>query len=205
MTRLALILLSLIAVVAAYGCSDDAKVDGVSLPIDELCAGDIVFRRGEGVASDMVDYSDVHGQYSHVGVVALSDSGSVVVHAVPGRVPGQSGEDIVRAEKIESFFSAEQSTRGEIRRLTLDSVQRSRLNRAALEIARRQVEFDHSYSLEDTTKLYCTELLQRLFADIGVDLAQGRISRINMVGLGDSILMPSDIYFNDGLKTIFSY
>jgi hypothetical protein len=47
--------------------------------------------------------------------------------------------------------------------------------------------------------------LQRLFADIGVDLAQGRISRINMVGLGDSILMPSDIYFNDGLKTIFSY
>jgi hypothetical protein len=84
-------------------------------------------------------------------------------------------------------------------------VQRSRLNRAALEIARRQVEFDHSYSLEDTAKLYCTELLQRLFADIGVDLAQGRISRINMVGLGDSILMPSDIYFNDGLKTIFSY
>lgn len=104
-------LLSLIAVVAAYGCSDDAKVEGVSLPIEELCAGDIVFRRGEGVASDMVDYSDVHGQYSHVGVVAMSDSGPVVVHAVPGRVPGQSGEDIVRAEKIERVFSLPSSRR----------------------------------------------------------------------------------------------
>lgn len=175
------------------------------IPIEKLQAGDIAFRRGESIASEVVLYNDIDGRYSHVGLVVETDSGLMVAHSVPGETSTQETIDAIQIEHINHFFEPKVSVRGEIMRMNLDSVQRHLLNILALKKVDDKAPFDHNYDLSDTTKLYCTELLQLLFKNIGIDLAQGRTTPINVPGLSNNYIMPSDIYNNNNLKTIFYY
>lgn len=197
------ILLMAVACAGLVQCNVPARTQVPTIPIELLQEGDIVFRRGYGFASEMVVYNDADGKYSHVGVVVNSEKGLMIAHSVPG---GDAEEnDIMRLERIEQFYSAESSSCGEIVRMELDSLQRRRLSEMAVAKANEKIPFDHNYDLEDTTALYCTELVQLLYRNIGIDLAEGRITRLNAPGFSSDYLMPSDIYQNRNLKTIFKY
>ena len=184
-------------------CSSPRSREALDIPVDVLQEGDIAFRRGDGVVSDIVAYNDADGKYSHVGVVARVDSGFVVVHAVPGE--GEDGKDRVRAVALSDFFAPEKALRGEIMNIPLDSAQRRIIGLRALEKARQEVEFDHQYDLTDTTKLYCSELLQLIFGHVGVDLAQGRYTHINVPSMTGDYIMPSDIHKNPNLKSTYLF
>ena len=197
------IVLMAVACAGLVQCNVPARTQVPTIPIELLQEGDIVFRRGYGFASEMVVYNDADGKYSHVGVVVNSEKGLMIAHSVPG---GDAEEnDIMRLERIEQFYSAESSSCGEIVRRELDSLQRRRLSEMAVAKANEKIPFDHNYDLEDTTALYCTELVQLLYRNIGIDLAEGRITRLNAPGFSSDYLMPSDIYQNRNLKTIFKY
>ena len=197
------IVLMAVACAGLVQCNVPARTQVPTIPIELLQEGDIVFRRGYGFASEMVVYNDADGKYSHVGVVVNSEKGLMIAHSVPG---GDAEEnDIMRLERIEQFYSAESSSCGEIVRMELDSLQRRRLSEMAVAKANEKIPFDHNYDLEDTTSLYCTELVQLLYRNIGIDLAEGRITRLNAPGFSSDYLMPSDIYQNRNLKTIFKY
>lgn len=197
------IVLMAVACAGLVQCNVPARTQVPTIPIELLQEGDIVFRRGYGFASEMVVYNDADGKYSHVGVVVNSEKGLMIAHSVPG---GDAEEnDIMRLERIEQFYSAESSSCGEIVRMELDSLQRRRLSEMAVTKANEKIPFDHNYDLEDTTALYCTELVQLLYRNIGIDLAEGRITRLNAPGFSSDYLMPSDIYQNRNLKTIFKY
>ncbi len=197
------IVLMAVACAGLVQCNVPARTQVPTIPIELLQEGDIVFRRGYGFASEMVVYNDADGKYSHVGVVVNSEKGLMIAHLVPG---GDAEEnDIMRLERIEQFYSAESSSCGEIVRMELDSLQRRRLSEMAVAKANEKIPFDHNYDLEDTTALYCTELVQLLYRNIGIDLAEGRITRLNAPGFSSDYLMPSDIYQNRNLKTIFKY
>lgn len=197
------IVLMAVACAGLVQCNVPTRTQVPTIPIELLQEGDIVFRRGYGFASEMVVYNDADGKYSHVGVVVNSEKGLMIAHSVPG---GDAEEnDIMRLERIEQFYSAESSSCGEIVRMELDSLQRRRLSEMAVAKANEKIPFDHNYDLEDTTALYCTELVQLLYRNIGIDLAEGRITRLNAPGFSSDYLMPSDIYQNRNLKTIFKY
>ena len=197
------IVLMAVACAGLVQCNVPARTQVPTIPIELLQEGDIVFRRGYGFASEMVVYNDADGKYSHVGVVVNSEKGLMIAHSVPG---GDAEEnDIMRLERIEQFYSAESSSCGEIVRMELDSLQRRRLSEMAVAKANEKIPFDHNYDLSDTTALYCTELVQLLYRNIGIDLAEGRITRLNAPGFSSDYLMPSDIYQNRNLKTIFKY
>ena len=95
-------------------CTDDVQSRKIDFPLESFQAGDIVFRRGEGFASRMVIFNDPDGDYSHVGMIVQKDSTLVVVHALPGNHPTQSGKDLVRAESIAEFFSTENALYGKV-------------------------------------------------------------------------------------------
>lgn len=197
------IVLMAVACAGLVQCNVPTRTQVPTIPIELLQEGDIVFRRGYGFASEMVVYNDADGKYSHVGVVVNGEKGLMIAHSVPG---GDAEEnDIMRLERIEQFYSAESSSCGEIVRMELDSLQRRRLSEMAVAKANEKIPFDHNYDLEDTTALYCTELVQLLYRNIGIDLAEGRITRLNAPGFSSDYLMPSDIYQNRNLKTIFKY
>ena len=200
MSHLVLHIITIVIMVGFTQCTTRQVSSEFTISTNLLQEGDIAFRRGEGITSDIVAYNDADGKYSHVGVVAKIDSCFVIVHSVPGE--GTEGQDIVRAVALNDFFATDKAIKGEIMRIALDSLQQQVISKRAIEKARLQVEFDHQYNLDDTTKLYCTELLQLLFGHIGIDLAQGRTTHINVPGMTGDYIMPSDIHQNSNLESI---
>ncbi len=186
-------------------CSGEISTNEIIIPEDEIRQGDIAFRRGDGVVSDIVLYNDVDGKYSHVGIIVGQSDSLMVVHAVPGEHDTANDFDRVKIESINRFFGSDVATRGAVMRMSLTDEQCRLIGLYAKEKAEAMVAFDHNYNLEDTTKLYCTELVQLLFKRIGIDLAQGRITTIICPGMSGDYIMPSDIYKNKNMTTVFTY
>ena len=197
-------LLNGMVIIALFSCSNHQK-ERPLIPIEELKQGDVAFRRGEGVISDIVLYSDADGLYSHVGLIVLHNDTIKVVHSVPGEHDDESDFDRVKIEPIEDFYSEERAERGEVLRMNLTEEQRECVAKLALEKVVHKVKFDHDYNLNDTTKLYCTEFVQLMFKNVGIDLAEGRISDILFPGMSNKYIMPSDLYKNKKLTSIYKY
>jgi uncharacterized protein YycO len=179
-------------------CRGDAGIEFSK----ELSEGDLVFRRGRGSKTRAVLAVDSAGLYSHVGIVCGTDSGLVVVHAVPGE---GAVREVVKAERPGEFFSPHRAVSGAVCRLQSSEEIRSAAARYALDAQQAGLEFDHDYDLEDSTRLYCTELVWRAFGAAGVDLSGGRRSRVDMPGFEGDYIMPSDIYCDTLLKEITKF
>ena len=192
-------------IVVVHSCSNEDQMPAHELPLDKIMPGDIAFRRGEGLVSDMVLFNDADGKYSHIGVIVLHNDSLKVVHAVPGENDTPDDFDRVKIDRIADFFSNKKAIKGEIMRIAMTDSQRQIITSSALQKAMTKIEFDHNYNLEDTTKLYCTELVQLLFSNAGIDLAEGRVTKINCPGLSRKYIMPSDIYKNKDLERVCFY
>lgn len=165
------------------------------LPDDvELRAGDVVFRRGCGLLSHAVLKADNRGVYSHTGIVVDSCGVAMIVHAVPAE-PDYDGEpDRVKMEPPEQFFGSDRAVAGEVRR-PLDSVAAARAAEMALQLYRQGTLFDHDYDCNDTTQMYCTELLLYSFSRAGLPLSVSPSPTPFTLSIikADSVFMPSDI------------
>ena len=75
----------------------------------------------------------------------------------------------------------------------------------ALQVAERGTLFDHSYDLSDTTEMYCTELVDFAYRKAGIELAEGRISRVDVPAFGGTYLLPSDLAANHRLQMIYHF
>lgn len=74
----------------------------------KLTAGDILFRRGRSLISRAVLAADGHGEYSHVGLVALVADRPWVLHATPPEEPNIAGGVI--AEPLALFLAPDRAS-----------------------------------------------------------------------------------------------
>ena len=163
-------------------------------PLEQIRAGDLAFRCGQGLFSRVVTLSEEEGIYSHVGVIVPDGDVWKVVHAVPGERQDGKDFDRVKAEDIEVFFAPGRAVKGCLVHTGLsDSTRVGMLCRQALQQARDSVPFDDNYSLEDSTALYCTELVWRLYLRQGVDLTQGRRRYVNALQIKGDVILPEHI------------
>ena len=83
--------------------------------------------------------------------------------------------------------------------------------RKALEIYRRGVLFDHDYDISDTTKMYCSELVELAYSTHGISPAEGRRHNMGFPGMKlKNVILPSDYlkshhlhmveHFQDGIS-----
>ena len=147
-----------------------------AFPADSMHEGDLVFRRGNGVASHAVVGADPDGR------------------SVPGEAGEDGAPDRVKVEAVASFFAPDKAREGALLHFTCDSTVARRAARLALEIAARGVEFDHDYDLGDTCRLYCTELVHHVYSRCGIDVTEGRRTHLALPGFTGDYIMPSDIY-----------
>ncbi len=141
-----------------------------------LQQGDVVLRLGRGTKSQAVLQADAGGEYSHAGLVVRTDSGLMVVHAVPGEA-GADGVDRVKMERLEAFYAHARAKKGLVLRLQ-DTTGTERAACYCRERCLAGMEFDHDYNLEDTTTIYCTELIWRAYLLSGVDVTDGQRKQI---------------------------
>lgn len=193
----------------AAGCDAACGRDCIAPPSleEHLREGDLLFRRGIGIAGATVRALDRGGRYSHVGVAVRSDSGWMVVHAVPSEPDFDGDIDRVKCEPVDRFYSGFRASAGCIMRLrdTLNSAAPARAAREALRLSRLRVPFDHEYAWEDTTRLYCTQLVAYVYSLSSVDLAEDRRTRCTLTGLAGDYVFPSDVAQSPLLTLIHSF
>ena len=175
------------------------------LPPDaELRPGDVVFRRGEGLTSHVVLAADREGNYSHTGIVVDSCGTLLIVHAVPGEPDFEGDPDRVKADRPDHYFDTQYARIGEVCR-TADSTAARRAADAAWQVYRRHTLFDHDYNDQDTTRMYCTELVAYAYAQAGIDIVEGRGHHINLPFLQADCVFPSDIHASPFLTTVIQF
>ena len=151
-------------------CHSSSKEDWSILPADlQLQAGDVVFRQGSGLDSRTVMTVDSNSCYSHIGIVVDSAGCPMIVHAVPGEPDFPGDFDRIKMDQPATFFLHSRALIGEVMRpKQQDKAQKAAL--AALELYHRHIPFDHDYNDEDSTEMYCTELIDFVFRAAGVQL-----------------------------------
>jgi hypothetical protein len=186
-------------------CSRNEKMADIS-NID-FREGDIVFRRGRGVKSEAVLHVDTAGLYSHSGIVVKCDSAFMIIHITPDEREAGETEDRIKMEPPETFFAPDRAKFGSVYRLPDDTLNMAKTAaEQALRLWKRGVVFDHDYVLDDSTQMYCTELVWHVYRMAGKDITNNSRSEIVNVPLFSGVyILPSDIYSNKELVIVFSF
>ena len=132
--------------------------------INLLHGGDIILRRGYGfVSSRIVETLKDTLDVSHCGIIVQTDSCWSVVHSIPGRFSLFPKKDGVIISTLSEFVEDSYHNSIIITRLKKDNLHR--ITPKALSYAEREVPFDYDFNYNDTTTLYCSELILRILED----------------------------------------
>ncbi|MDZ7743247.1 MAG: YiiX/YebB-like N1pC/P60 family cysteine hydrolase [Bacteroidota bacterium] len=193
--------LSLTFMVACHEVNSNEAPIWNQLSLEE---GDIVYRRGSSLASQVVLASDTRGNYSHIGIIVRDSGAYKVVHAVPGESePG--APDLVKMDPLRDFFADNRAVAGEIMRLEMNDSLRSLVAENAKDCYFRDAPFDHHYDLSGQTELYCTELIWFVFKTIDIDITRNSRTHVNFLSFKGDFIFPSDISNNTNLISIYSF
>ena len=176
---------------------------GRVLPLSEIEEGDLAFRCGRGVFSRIVTSAEEEGVYSHVGVVVRDEGRWKVAHAVPAEPDYKGDFDRVKLEDIEVFFATDRAWSGCLVRPGVSDPER--MSAEAIRAARDSVAFDGGYDLADSSKVYCTEFVWRLYLHDGKDLSEGRRRYIRVLGVNGDVILPEHLLKYKGIEPYFKF
>lgn len=159
----------------------------------ELKAGDIVLRCGSGMTSRAVQMADGGGCYSHVGIVVDSAGTLMIVHAVPHEHEDPKDEETVKMDTPEIFFSSMRTSNGRIMSYSDNTMARAAAQ-VAMVIYRKAIIFDHDYDINDTTRMYCSELVEYAYKKgTGISITENARHNVNLpVFTFKNVILPSD-------------
>lgn len=200
-------LLILLMLALAAGCGRGSGEDQTAaLPYGEMRTGDLAFRCGRGVFSRAVTSAEGDGIYSHVGLLVNDGGLWKVVHAVPREREFAGDFDRVKAESVEVFFGDDRAKSGCLVHTGLtDGSKIESMKATALQWARDSIPFDDAYDLADSTRLYCTELVWRLYRNAGIDLSEERRRRIHLFSIDGDCLLPEHLYHYTTNETYYHF
>ena len=191
-------------VMFAMSCSSDSADENQTIYPDsvDLRAGDLAFRCGGSFDSRAVLIADHGGDFSHVGIVVDDNGKKMIVHAVPDEPEFEGDVDRVKMETPQKFFIRKNAAYGQISRYA-DSTVASKAAEVALDVFRRGTLFDPEFNIDDTTRMYCTELILFSYDRAGAPL--NLKPRHKAQWMDYESIMPSDIIETGKFQKIVSF
>ena len=198
------VLIALLAIPVATGDRQEPADPAFGLDTGLLETGDLIFRRGQSIASRLVLLADTQSVYSHVGLVLMGGSEALVVHVVPAETADNLA--LVRVEPLANFIDARHASAISVRRLDHARARQyaSLAATAACAYAREALSFDVSFDLDSEDRLYCTELVWRAYLEAGIDLVDGVFVRLETPFGSGSFLTLSSLLKSRYLREIVS-
>ena len=149
--------------------------------------------------------ADGGGDYSHCGIVVIAGGKAMVVHAVPDEPDFEGDVDRVKMEPIRCFYSSIRASKGCVLRCKNRDAARRSVKRA-LQYYKLGLLFDHDYDIADSTKLYCSELVELAYRGGGIDISGGRRHNIRLPGMKlQNVILPSDFLKSKMLYTVAEF
>lgn len=159
--------------------------------------GDLVFRRGRDIDSQVVLDADTAGQYSHVGLAWVHNGKVLIVHALPDENGTKNG---VIVESLEIFSSESKASGIGIYRRHATTETLNNIVMYALTFKGRP--FDTSFDISNQDRFYCTELVWVAYQHFGLHL----IKSLDYLGLPmkpGNYILPGTIQTGRGISEIF--
>ena len=200
-----IIAITCMLLLTVFACSNGTGTGNCpELPYELMREGDLVFRRGRSLTSNMVVMKDKHS-YSHIGLLHKSDSGWCIIHSVNDEYDFEGDFDRVKIDRVEKFFSASRASAGAIAHSFVDDSIAGKISQMALEHVKDSTRFDSSFITDENSELYCTELIYELYKEFGIDITEGRRTKAGLFSFPDEIIFPSDIVENYKLEIYFVF
>ena len=204
------LLLTIIIVFASYSfikshSNNSIQKQNSSLEISKLNlqSGDLIFRRGTSIESQIVLLTDKESEFSHVGMIYKTNGEVFVIHTVPKENDSDPG--FIKFESVEEFLSDGKAARIGVYRLTQSSPDRIKIaSNFAYKCYIKKYCFDNNYDLVSDKQLYCTELIWKAYKRAGVDLVCSRLRNINFIITNKIMIMPSSIIESKLLEKVYS-
>lgn len=164
-----------------YYSDQDQSVSYYHLSSNEIAQiqdGDIILRHGFGFVSDMiVEKLGETYDLSHCAIVCKDSTSLFVIHSVSSSVSPYDG---VQSQELEPFIR--DSKKNSVIIVRYKPKDKSRSNKGislrAREYLKKQVPFDHSFDINDSSELYCTELPWKcILNEFGDDILMDRYNR----------------------------
>ena len=111
----------------------------------------------------------------------------------------------VKIEPLECFFSRERASAGAMYHSWVSDSLSAILTARAMQLARDSVRFDASFNHHDRSELYCTELVYHLYEGVGIDITQGRRTKVGIMSFPDEVIFPDDIQENKNIIKYFEF
>jgi len=175
-------------------------------PIPEfikLQSGDLIFRRGRSAESHVVLLTDHKSQFSHVGIIYVENLVPYVIHAVPGENKG--GPDFIKKEKLTTFLAPEKASTYSIYRSDYSEEINKSAALFANQLYRQKLLFDNKYDLKTDDKLYCTELVLKVFQQATNQSVKLHTTRLSVLIGNIDLIMPGNIIENPHFQPIINY
>ncbi len=187
--------LAFLCVLFCFSCGcGTQKLHSVFPDSVQLRVGDVVFRLGESLESNVVNIADRGGRYSHCGIVVDSAGQFRVVHAVPDELDFPGDSERVKMDEIDVFFRQDRAWAGAVCRMD-DSLAALKAAEKAKAVYLRHTLFDNDYDECDTTKFYCSELIWHAYKHAGYDIIGPERHSYNVLFRRiDSCIVPSQVY-----------
>lgn len=157
-----------------------------------LREGDLVFRRGQGLWSEVFAEASAHDRrFSHVGVLLRTGDSWQVAHA---SAEDLTGVGCAAIEPLRTFLR--DTSAFEIRRPRLEAGQLRQFVAMLRGAARSRIPFDTEFSLATPDRVYCTELIWQAWTRAtGADplprktlwRGQSIVSIEDVISLGDAV------------------
>jgi hypothetical protein len=182
---------------------------GSASPNRPLRTGDIVFQTSKSAQSDAIQLA-THSTFTHVGIVA-HEGGKLVVYEALGTVHTTPIEAWI-ARSPETFVAKRLKNSN----VVFDSPTRTKL----VEVGKRHLgkPYDAAFDWSDS-KMYCSEVVWKIYHEIGVDLGIPRALREfdltspvvktaleqrygKKVPLDAPMISPQQIFDSDALETV---
>lgn len=172
------------------------KVTSFKINVEEVQNGDLIFRSGNSLVSEVVRAMDTQKTYSHVGILLKSNGNLNVIHTEPA-------SKVAIVEPIESFISFEKADSiGVFRLKEIEAKKRDLIAEIAKEFATNNTPFDAFFDLNTEHTLYCTELVWQAISKAGVKWAKISNGYLTNDFQGKDYILPSMLLKDQYVHTI---
>lgn len=167
--------------------------------------GDIVFRQGNSSVSNAVLVADEKADYSHVGIVVLVNEVPFVIHACPPEIESFNSDNKIKMDSISVFFSTQYALHGALYRFCDNNIA-EKTSENAIQLYNDSISFDYNFDSNDSTEMYCTELVDFVYKKQNVALSGNIRHHVCIPGMNiENCILISDLQNSDKLKKIISF
>jgi len=131
-----------------------------------LKEGDIIFREGFGLISDIIaSRTEENYKVSHCGILCKDSHNKwIVIHTVSNTLAEIDG---MQSDYLDNFVKNSKENSILILRYknACDSTN-ALIKQKSLYYLHKQIAFDDAFTMEDTSEFFCTELIRQLYLDV---------------------------------------